>query len=210
MKRVLTTLLVCVGLAASVAARAETKKADSKAAPATNEVAVLKFKDFGEITFEFLPEVAPKTVENFKKLSRDKFYDGTKSHRLIPGFMIQLGDPLTRNDAMKSRWGTGDPGYKIDAEFNATAHVRGVVSMARSAHPNSAGSQFFICFGAAPHLDRQYTAFAKVIKGTDVLDALEKVAVGGAQGSSPQVPVVLESVTLTAAPAASAPSTPEK
>jgi hypothetical protein len=141
MKRVLTALLVGVGLTALTAARAEDKKPAAAAAAPTNEVAVLKFKDFGDITFEFLPGVAPKTVENFKKLAREKFYDGTKSHRLIPGFMIQLGDPLTRNDAMQARWGTGDPGYKINAEFNDTSHVRGVVSMARSRDVNSAGSQ---------------------------------------------------------------------
>ena len=206
MKRVLTALLVGVGLTALSVARAEDKKPVAPAAAPTNEVAVLKFKDFGDITFEFLPDLAPKTVENFKKLTRDKFYDGTKSHRLIPGFMIQLGDPLTRNDAMQARWGTGDPGYKINAEFNDTSHVRGVVSMARSRDVNSAGSQFFICFGAASHLDRQYTAFAKVTKGMDVLDKLEKVAVAGPQGSTPTTPLVLESVTLTPAPAAAKPA----
>ena len=213
MKRVLTALLVCAGLAALSVVRAEDKPADKKAdakPAATNEVAVLKFKDFGEITFEFLPDVAPKTVENFKKLSREKFYDGTKSHRLIPGFMIQLGDPLTKNDAMKDRWGTGDPGYKINAEFNDTVHSRGVVSMARSRDVNSAGCQFFICFGEAPHLDRQYTAFAKVTKGLDVLDKLEKVPVAGPQGSSPQVPVVLESITLAPVPAAAPAAKPAK
>lgn len=202
MKRLLIALSVCVGLAATAVARAEDKPADKKAEakPAiTNEVAVLKFKDFGDITFEFMPDVAPKTVENFKKLTADKFYDGTKSHRLIPGFMIQLGDPLTKNDAMEARWGTGDPGYKVNAEFNDTKHVRGVVSMARSRDINSAGSQFFICFAPASHLDKQYTAFAKVIGGMDVLDKLEKVAVGGPQGSKPQTPIVLESVTLAPA-----------
>ncbi len=206
MKRVLTALLVGVGLTAMSVARAEDKKPAAAAAAPTNEVAVLKFKDFGEITFEFLPDLAPKTVENFKKLTRDKFYDGTKSHRLIPGFMIQLGDPLTRNDAMQARWGTGDPGYKINAEFNDTSHVRGVVSMARSRDVNSAGSQFFICFGTASHLDRQYTAFAKVTKGMDVLDKLEKVSVAGPQGSTPTTPVVLESITLSPAPAAAKPA----
>ena len=206
MKRVLTALLVGVGLTALTAARAEDKKPAVPTAAPTNEVAVLKFKDFGDITFEFLPGVAPKTVENFKKLAREKFYDGTKSHRLIPGFMIQLGDPLTRNDAMQARWGTGDPGYKINAEFNDTSHVRGVVSMARSRDVNSAGSQFFICFGTASHLDRQYTAFAKVTQGMDVLDKLEKVAVAGPQGSTPTTPVVLETVTLTAPPAAAKPA----
>jgi peptidyl-prolyl cis-trans isomerase B (cyclophilin B) len=190
---------VCAGLAGISAVRAEDKPAEKKAeTKAAEEVAVLKFKDYGEIVFEFLPDLAPKTVENFKKLANDKFYDGTKSHRLIPGFMIQLGDPLTKDDTMEARWGTGDPGYKIKAEFNNTRHEKGVVSMARSRDPDSAGSQFYVCFATAPHLDRQYTAFAKVTKGLDVLEKLEKVPVGGAQGSKPQTPVVLESVKIVA------------
>ena len=195
MKRLLTLLCVLLGLAGSVPARAEDPKPTAKPA-AADEVAVLKFKGYGDITLEFFPEVAPKTVENFKKLAREKFYDGTLSHRLIPGFMIQLGDPLTKDPAMEARWGTGDAGYKVKAEFNNKPHVKGTVSMARSADPDSAGSQFFICFGAAPHLDRQYTAFAHVLGGMDVLDTLEKVSVGGPSRSKPQNPVVLESVTL--------------
>jgi len=200
MKRRLFALLVCAGLAGIPAIGAEDKPAEKKAdtKPAAEEVAVLKFKDYGEIVFEFLPDLAPKTVENFKKLANDKFYDGTKSHRIIPGFMVQLGDPLTKNDTMEARWGTGDPGYKIKAEFNATKHVKGIVSMARSRDPDSAGCQFFICFAEASHLDRQYTAFAKVTKGLDVLEKLEKVPVGGPQGSKPQTPVVLESVKIVA------------
>jgi peptidyl-prolyl cis-trans isomerase B (cyclophilin B) len=200
MKRLLFTLLACVGVAGISAIGAEDKPAEKKAdsKPAAEEVAVLKFKDYGEIVFEFLPDLAPKTVENFKKLANDKFYDGTKSHRIIPGFMVQLGDPLTKSDTMEARWGTGDPGYKIKAEFNKTKHEKGVVSMARSRDPDSAGSQFFICFAAAAHLDNQYTAFAKVTKGLDVLEKLEKVPVGGPQGSKPQTPVVLESIKIVA------------
>ena len=176
-----------------------------------SEVAVLKFKDYGDIVVEFLPEVAPKTVANFKKLANEKFYDGTLSHRLIPGFMIQLGDPLTKDPAQEARWGSGDPGYKLAAEFNSTRHARGVLSMARNGDPNerfgqmpqpqfadSAGSQFFICFAAAAHLDGKYTAFAKVLKGGDVLDKLEKIPVGGPQGSKPQTPVTLETVRIVA------------
>lgn len=192
---------MCAGLAGITAIGADDKPAEKKsdAKPAAEEVAVLKFKDYGEIVFEFLPDLAPKTVENFKKLANDKFYDGTKSHRIIPGFMVQLGDPLTKSDTMEARWGQGDPGYKIKAEFNATKHVKGVVSMARSpAGPDTAGCQFFICFDTASHLDRQYTAFAKVIKGLDVLEKLEKVPVGGSAGSKPQTPVVLESVKIVA------------
>ncbi len=94
---------------------------------------------------EFWPDVAPNTVENFKKLARQGFYDGTAFHRIVKGFMIQGGDPLTKDASKESRWGTGDPGYKIEAEFNKKSHERGVFSMARSSDPDSAGSQFFIC-----------------------------------------------------------------
>ena len=132
----------------------------------TNDVAVIK-TSAGEIVVEFWPEVAPVTVENFKKLSRQGFYDGTASHRIMQGFMIQMGDPLTKDAAMADRWGTGGPGYTIQAEFNERKHERGVLSMARGPDPNSASSQFFICFGAAPGLDRQYTTFGKMIRGEE-------------------------------------------
>jgi peptidyl-prolyl cis-trans isomerase B (cyclophilin B) len=108
-----------------------------------NEVAIIKTAH-GEMTIAFWTDVAPKTVENFKTLARKGFYDGTAFHRIVKGFMIQGGDPLTKEAAQQSRWGTGDPGYKIKAEFNEKPHVRGVISMARSSDPDSAGSQFFI------------------------------------------------------------------
>ncbi len=187
-------LLFLFGLAMALTGLTSLGADDAKAA--ADQVAVLKFKDYGDIVFEFWPDVAPKTVENFKTLAGKKFYDGTQSHRLIPGFMIQLGDPLTKDPNMASRWGTGDPGYKIKAEFNNKPHVKGTVSMARSADPDSAGSQFFICFAPAPHLDGKYTSFAKVIFGMDVLEKLEKAPVGGRGGSTPITPVVLESVTI--------------
>jgi peptidyl-prolyl cis-trans isomerase B (cyclophilin B) len=132
----------------------------------TNEVAVIK-TDLGEMTLEFWPDVAPNTVANFKKLANKGFYDGTAFHRIIKGFMIQGGDPLSKNDSPMV--GTGDPGYKIKAEFNKRPHVRGVISMARSQNPDSAGCQFFICLDDAAFLNGQYTAFGKVIKGEDVL-----------------------------------------
>jgi peptidyl-prolyl cis-trans isomerase B (cyclophilin B) len=116
--------------------------------------------------------VAPKTVENFKKLANKGFYDGSAFHRVIKGFMIQGGDPLTKDASAEARWGTGDPGYKIKAEFNDKSHVRGVLSMARSQDPDSAGSQFFICHGNPSFLDHQYTAFGKLIKGDDVLEKI--------------------------------------
>jgi peptidyl-prolyl cis-trans isomerase B (cyclophilin B) len=164
--------------------------------PTQNEVAVIKTSE-GEMVAEFWSDVAPKTVENFKKLAREGFYDGTAFHRVIKGFMIQGGDPLTKDDSKQSRWGTGDPGYKIDAEFNEKSHTRGVLSMARSQDPNSAGSQFFICHGEPKFLDRQYTAFGKLIKGDDVL---EKIAT--TQTTAPDRPVTrmnVESIKIVPA-----------
>ena len=135
------------------------------------EVAVINTTE-GAMTVEFWPDVAPKTVENFKKLAQSGFYNGTCFHRIISGFMIQGGDPKTKDKALEAEWGTGGPGYTIKAEFNKKQHVRGVLSMARAMHPDSAGSQFFICHGDARVLDGQYTAFGKVIKGDDVLEKI--------------------------------------
>src|SRR5439155_15376675 len=139
------------------------EKKEEKKSNATNEVAVIK-TTAGDMVIQFWPEVATKTVENFKKLAREGFYDGTAFHRVIKGFMIQGGDPLTKDESQQNRWGTGGPGYKVKAEFNEKSHARGVLSMARSQDPNSAGSQFFICHGDAKFLDRQYTAFGQLIK----------------------------------------------
>ena len=171
------------------------------ATPAQKEVAVFT-TSAGEMIAEFWPEVAPNTVENFKKLAREGFYDGTAFHRIVKGFMIQGGDPLTKDPSKEARWGTGDPGYKIKAEFNEKLHDKGVLSMARSAHPDSAGSQFFIMLGRSPHLDRQYTAFGKVTKGLDVLDKIgntEVVMSAGGEKSKPTSRVALESVKIVAA-----------
>src|SRR5262249_49879833 len=135
------------------------------------EVAVIKTNQ-GEMVLEFWPDVAPKTVENFKTLANKGFYDGTCFHRIVKGFMIQGGDPKTKDASKEAEWGTGDPGYKIKAEFNSRKHERGVISMARAQHPDSAGCQFFICLANASFLDRQYTAFGKLIKGDDVLEKI--------------------------------------
>ncbi|HEY5912628.1 MAG TPA: peptidylprolyl isomerase [Verrucomicrobiae bacterium] len=140
-----------------------------------NEVAILT-TNVGEMIVEFWPDVAPKTVENFKTLARKGFYDGTCFHRVIKGFMIQGGDPLTKDAAQEARWGTGGPGYQIKAEFNDRHHDRGVLSMARSTDPDSAGSQFFICHGNPRFLDRQYTAFGKLIKGDEILEKIATTA----------------------------------
>jgi len=163
-----------------------------------NEVAVIK-TTAGEMVVEFWTDVAPQTVENFKKLARQGFYNGTAFHRIVKGFMIQGGDPLTKDAAMAGRWGTGGPGYQIKAEFNDKSHVRGVISMARSQDPDSAGSQFFICLGDAKFLDRQYTAFGRLLKGDDVLGQIGNTPVSQSNGgemSKPTARVGVESVTI--------------
>jgi peptidyl-prolyl cis-trans isomerase B (cyclophilin B) len=167
----------------------------------TNEVAVIKTSQ-GEITIAFWPEVAPKTVENFKTLARKGFYDGTAFHRIVKGFMVQGGDPLTKDPKQESRWGTGDPGYKIKAEFSDKPHVRGVISMARSSDPHSAGSQFFICLADARFLDKQYTAFGQLVKGDDVLGKLGDTPTtrgGGGENSRPVTRVGVESIKIVPA-----------
>lgn len=126
---------------------------------------------FGDISIKLLPEIAPETVRNFEGLARNGFYDGTLFHRVIPGFMIQGGDPNTKSGD-KSTWGTGGPGYSIKAEFNPKPHARGVVSMARSSDPDSAGSQFFIVVSDSMFLNKEYTAFGEVTSGMDVADKI--------------------------------------
>lgn len=193
------TLALLFGLATASAAEtnnAAAPKTESKPETKTvntNEVAILKTSE-GEMVLEFWPDVAPGHVENFKKLANKGFYDGTCFHRVIKGFMIQGGDPLTKDEANKSRWGTGDPGYKIKAEFNDKAHVRGVLSAARSNDPDSAGSQFFICHGDPRFLDKQYTAFGKLIKGDDVLEKIATTAT--APGDRPLKRMNVESVKI--------------
>ena len=135
---------------------------------------------FGEIELEFLDDKAPGHVKNFQDLAKKGFYDGTTFHRVIPGFMIQGGDPNTRDaKGPRSTHGTGGPGYSVKAEFNDTPHKRGVLSMARSGHPDSAGCQFFICVADALFLDNQYTAFGRVSRGIEVADKI----VGAARDS---------------------------
>lgn len=160
---------------------------------AADEVAVVK-TNMGTMVLEFWADVAPKHVENFKTLAKKGFYDGTAFHRVIRGFMIQGGDPLTKDDANQARWGTGDPGYKIKAEFNDKPHKRGVLSMARSQDPDSAGSQFFICHDKASSLDGKYTAFGKLIKGDDVLEKIATTET--APSDRPLKKVTVESIKI--------------
>jgi peptidyl-prolyl cis-trans isomerase B (cyclophilin B) len=130
---------------------------------------VSKGQPLGEIVLKFFPDVAPGHVKNFIKLSKEGFYNGTTFHRVIPGFMIQGGDPNSKNPD-RSMHGMGGPGYKVKAEFNSKPHKRGILSMARANDPDSAGSQFFICVADAHFLDWQYTVFGEVVSGLEVAD----------------------------------------
>ena len=132
--------------------------------------AVIETK-FGNIELGFFPDVAPNHVNNFIELAKKGFYDGTTFHRVIPGFMIQGGDPNSK-EMDRSKHGTGSPGYTLKAEFNDKPHKRGALSMARSGHPDSAGSQFFICVADAPFLDGQYTVFGEVVSGMEVAEKI--------------------------------------
>ena len=163
----------------------------SKAKTTARTTAVIETSE-GTMSFEFFPDKAPGHVDNFCKLAEEGFYDGTVFHRVISGFMIQGGCP--NGD------GRGGPGYAIDAEFNDTHHERGILSMARSADPNSAGSQFFVCHGDAGFLDRQYTAFGRLVDGEDTLDRIASADVRsgpGGEKSSPVEPVKVSKVSIT-------------
>jgi peptidyl-prolyl cis-trans isomerase B (cyclophilin B) len=172
MKRKVLCAVVAVVLLTS-AASAEMKsrkftKGEIKRMAETRAVIETKF---GNIELKFFPDVAPNHVNNFIELAKKGFYDGTTFHRVIPGFMIQGGDPNSKSPD-KATHGMGGPGYTVKAEFNSRPHKRGALSMARSADPNSAGSQFFICVADAPFLDRQYTVFGEVVSGMDVADKI--------------------------------------
>ena len=156
-------------------AAAAATQTEQKAAPGA-KIAVIE-TDKGTMTLELWSDVAPNTVANFEKLANEKFYDTTAFHRIIDGFMIQGGCPNTKPGGNMALAGTGDPGYKIKAEFNDRHHVRGVISMARSQDPDSAGCQFFICTGDATFLDGKYTCFGKLISGDDVLEKIAKTPV---------------------------------
>ncbi|MCE5193943.1 MAG: peptidylprolyl isomerase [Nitrospiraceae bacterium] len=148
----------------------ENKTVTSKEKKMIETKAIIETK-LGKIELRFFPDAAPNHVSNFITLAKKGFYDGTTFHRVIPGFMIQGGDPNSKNPD-KSTHGMGGPGYTVKAEFNDKQHKKGVLSMARSGHPDSAGSQFFICAADAFFLDRQYTAFGEVVSGMDVVDKI--------------------------------------
>ncbi len=164
---VAAAVLLVQGASAEMKSKKFTKEEIKKMAETR---AVIETK-FGSIELKFFPDVAPNHVNNFIELAKKGFYDGTTFHRVIPSFMIQGGDPNSKN-VDKATHGMGGPGYTVKAEFNSRPHKRGILSMARAADPNSAGSQFFICVADAPFLDRQYTVFGEVVSGMDVVDKI--------------------------------------
>ena len=156
----------------------------------------------GTIKAELFDTEVPGTVGNFEKLANSKFYDGTRFHRVIQNFMIQGGDPNSKDPAKESSYGQGGPGYNLKAEFNDHSHDRGVISMARSSDPDSAGSQFFICLAPVHRLDHQYTTFGKLIKGQDVLEKIGDIPVtknSMGEPSKPSKRVVIESIKIVPA-----------
>ena len=180
---------------------AEEKKEDKKTMNSSNEVAVIKTSD-GEMVVQFWADAAPNTIDNFKKLARQGFFDGTIFHRIVKGFMIQGGDPNSKDPAKENSYGEGGPGYNIKAEFNDHGHDRGVISMARGPDPDSAGSQFFICLAPVHRLDHQYTTFGKLIKGDDMLEKIGDTPVmknSMGEPSKPTKRVVIESSKIVPA-----------
>jgi peptidyl-prolyl cis-trans isomerase B (cyclophilin B) len=169
--------LACGDRGSEAAAPAQVeRRPEDLVADGPHETAVLDMGELGIIRIELLPEIAPRTVASFKKLAAEGFYDGTTFHRVIPGFMIQGGDPLTKNRDPRDD-GKGGPGFTIPDEFNDYPHVPGTVSMAHKGRPDTAGSQFFIVHGESRRLDGRYTAFGRVVEGIEVVDAITKLQI---------------------------------
>src|SRR6201993_1196004 len=194
------SMLLMLFIASAVFATEE-KKQETTPVNSSNEVAVIKTNE-GEMVVQFWTDAAPNTVENFKKLARQGFYDGTIFHRIVKGFMIQGGDPNSKDPAKENSYGEGGPDHNIKAEFNDHLHERGVISMARGPDPDSAGSQFFICLAPVHRLDHQYTTFGKLIKGQDVLEKIGEIeGTRNSMGepSKPTKRVVIESIKIVPA-----------
>src|SRR5438477_4322905 len=190
--------ILAAALLSTAVFAAEEKKEEKISVNTSNEVAVIKTSE-GEMLVQFWTDAAPNTIDNFKKLARSGFYDGTIFHRIVKGFMIQGGDPNSKDPAKESRYGQGDPGYKIKAEFDDHSHERGVISMACGPDPDSARSQFFICLGSVARLDHQYTTFGKLIKGDDVLGKIGDTPVtrnSGGEMSKPTKRVVINKIDI--------------
>ncbi|PYL17606.1 MAG: peptidylprolyl isomerase [Verrucomicrobia bacterium] len=193
--------ILAMFLLSSALFAAEEKKEDTSPVSTGNEVAVIKTSE-GDMVVEFWTDAAPNTIENFKKLARAGFYNGTIFHRIVKAFMIQGGDPNSKDPSKENRYGEGGPGYKIKAEFNDHSHERGVISMAREPDPDSAGSQFFICLAPVPRLDHQYTTFGKLIKGDDVLGKIGDTPVSRnsmGEMSKPTKRVTIEKIDIVPA-----------
>ena len=177
---------------------ASTETAEPEAMPEEKPLSYYQDKvaeiktDAGTIAIRFFPDVAPNHVRNFIDLAEQDFYDGTKFHRIVPGFVIQGGDPNSKSGP-PATWGTGGSGRNLKAEFNSIHHSRGIISMARSSDPDSASSQFFVVVAEAPHLDNQYTAFGQVVSGMDVAD---KIVNAERTGQSPVNPVAIQDVVI--------------
>ena len=192
--------ILLAALLSTVVVAAEEKK-EGFPMNTSNEVAVIKTNE-GEMVVQFWSEAAPNTIENFKKLARQGFYDGTIFHRIVKDFMIQGGDPNSKDPAKENSYGEGGPGYNIKAEFNDHGHERGVISMARGPDPGSAGSQFFICLAPVHRLDHQYTTFGNLIKGEDVLGKIGDTPVTKNSMGEPSKPtkrIVIESIKIVPA-----------
>src|SRR5438874_5677365 len=190
--------ILAVALLFSSALFAAEENQENPTMNASNEVAIIKTSE-GDMVVQFWNDAAPNTIENFKKLARSGFYDGTIFHRIVKRFMIQGGDPNSKDPAKESSYGEGGPGYKVKAEFNDRSHERGVISMARSSDPDSAGSQFFICLASVARLDHQYTTFGRLIKGDDVLGRIGDTPVtrnSGGEMSKPTNRVVLNKIDI--------------
>jgi peptidyl-prolyl cis-trans isomerase B (cyclophilin B) len=182
-----------------------TEPSEARISDGPHDIAVLTIKDLGEIRFELLAEIAPDTVANFSKLAAEGFYDGTQFHRVLPGFMIQGGDPNTKKPDPR-RYGMGGPGYTIKDEHSSLHHDRGMVSMAKTSAPNTGGSQFFILHDEARSLDGKHTIFGRVITGMDVVDAIteqprDDLGRYGPRNRPYPDPVVVETIVIEPAPA---------
>jgi peptidyl-prolyl cis-trans isomerase B (cyclophilin B) len=194
-------LILSVVILSSAVFAADEKKEEKSPMNSSNEVAVINTSE-GEMVVQFWSDAAPNSVDNFKKLARQGFYDGTIFHRIVKGFMIQGGDPNSKDPAKENSYGQGGPGYNIKAEFNDHGHQRGVISMARGPDPDSAGSQFFICLAPVPRLDHQYTTFGKLVKGDDVLEKIGDTPVTKNSMGEPSKPtkrVVIEKIEIVPA-----------
>src|SRR5881394_3274396 len=193
--------ILAVALLFSSALFAAEENQENPTMNGSNEVAIIKTSE-GDMIVQFWNDAAPNTIENFKKLARSGFYNGTIFHRIVKGFMIQGGDPNSKDPAKEESYGQGGPGYKIKAEFNNNSHERGVISMARGPEPDSAGSQFFICLAPVRRLDGQYTTFGKLIRGVDVLEKIGDTPVtrnNAGEISKPTKRMVIESVKIVPA-----------